>query len=161
MEIRFAQPGDLPGILRLEQENFIPEEQISEPVLAAYAANSSQSSLVMIHEGEVVAYLLACPAEEKLVTDAIFELTNSADLKGRYLHIASLSVDNAYQGQGLGTLLTAALKEVARSRDMEGIALTCKEYLLNYYERNGFEDMGLSQSQFGGGQWFDMYWSVP
>ncbi len=50
----------------------------------------------------------------------------------------------------LETLLIAALKEVALQEGYVGIALTCKEVLVGYYEINHFRDFGPSESEFGG-----------
>ncbi|HFI0119629.1 TPA: GNAT family N-acetyltransferase [Streptococcus suis] len=158
MEIRFAQPMDLEGIIRLEQANFSKEEQISEDVLRTYVYEFKETSLVMEESDEVVGFLLACPSILPLVTDDIFFVNKGDKTEGDYLAIASLSVAESYKGQGIGTLLLAALKEVATYQGKKGIALTCKDYLVNYYEANQFEDMGPSQSQFGNQTWIDMLW---
>ncbi|NQJ68304.1 GNAT family N-acetyltransferase [Streptococcus suis] len=158
MEIRFAQPVDLEEISRLEQANFSKEEQISEDVLKTYVNVFKGTSLVMEEGDEVVGVVLACPSILPTVTDDIFFVKNECQTEADYLAIASLSVAEAYKGQGIGTLLLAALKEVATYQGRKGIALTCKEYLVNYYEANQFEDMGHSQSQFGNQTWVDMLW---
>lgn len=158
MEIRFANFMDLEQVIRLEQENFSLEEQISDDVLENYLRHLQQTCLVMEKDGEIAGYLLSSPSESPTVTDAIFYLKSDQLPTGSYLAIASLSVSNSFKGQGVGTLLLAALKELAIAGGFNGIALTCKESLINYYELNQFEDKGMSQSQFGGKEWYDMFW---
>lgn len=159
MEIRYAQLTDLPTISRLEQASFKQEEQIADEVLEVYLTDSSQTCLVMEHEGEVIAYLLSLPSISARVTDGIFFLEKGqVEESGEHLAIASLVVSSACKGQGVGTLLLAALKEVAQEKGLQGISLTCKESLVGYYEQSQFEDCGPSESQFGGRLWYDMYW---
>lgn len=158
MEIRFANYLDLEQVVRLEQENFSPEEQISEVVLENYLLHLHHTCLVMEQDGVVAGYLLASPSSSATVTDEIFHLDSGHLPRGEYLSIASLSVSATFQGQGVGTLLLAAIKEVALAKGVKGVALTCKETLINYYELNQFEDKGMSQSQFGGKEWYDMFW---
>lgn len=161
MQIRFLQASDLEDLYRIEQENFSEAEQIEQAVLNYYAYTLGQSSLAMEQEGRLVAYLLAKPVSTSFLTDDIFTDQNPLTQKEDYLAIASLSVDQNFHHQGLGTLLLAALKELAHSQGYKGISLTCKDYLISYYEMNGFEDRGPSQSQFGGQEWSDMYWECP
>ncbi|MCK3881096.1 GNAT family N-acetyltransferase [Streptococcus suis] len=160
MEIRFANPLDLEQVIRLEKENFAPEEQISKAVLETYLIHLHQTCLVMEQDGEIAGFILSSPSESPTVSDAIFHLNSDQLPIGEYLAIASLSVSDTFKGQGVGTLLLAALKEVAQSRGFKGIALTCKDYLIGYYEINHFEDLGPSSSQFGGQLWYDMYWKA-
>ncbi|HFI0397613.1 TPA: GNAT family N-acetyltransferase [Streptococcus suis] len=160
MEIRFAKFSDLEQILKLEQANFSTEEQISATVLGRYLQYLPSTCLVMEQASEIAGFLLACPTSSSVVSDDIFYLEEDKVPVGNHLAIASLVVSDQFKGQGVGTLLLAALKEVAVSGGFEGIALTCKEYLIKYYEGNQFCDLGPSQSQFGGTNWYDMYWKV-
>ena len=52
-------------------------------------------------------------------------------------------------------MLNAAV-ETARQLDMTSMALTCKEHLIHYYARFGFEKQGISASVHGGAVWYDM-----
>lgn len=158
MEIRFAKPVDLPHIVALERASFSEAEQISEAVLATYLHYLSKTCLVMETGGTVIGFVLSCPSQFITVSDSIFHLTPESLPYGAYLSIASLAVSTKYQKQGIGTLLLAALKEIAVANDYIGISLTCKEHLVPYYELNQFKDMGPSSSQFGGQMWYDMYW---
>ncbi|MGQ7462093.1 GNAT family N-acetyltransferase [Streptococcus suis] len=160
MEIRFANPLDLEQVIRLEKENFAPEEQISEAVLETYLLHLSQTCLVMEQDGEIAGFILSSPSVSPTVSDTIFHLNSDQLPTGNHLAIASLSVSDTFKGQGVGTLLLAALKEVAHSRGFKGITLTCKDYLIRYYEINHFEDLSPSSSQFGGQLWYDMYWKA-
>lgn len=160
MEIRNIRQEDLEAVVALERANFSEDEQIARTVLERYVQLLSQTCLVIENEGELAGFILACPSLANRVTDNIFYLEEPVVPEGNYLAIASLSVASSYQGQGVGTLLLAGLKEVAVQGNYRGIALTCKESLIKYYQLNQFEDAGPSQSQFGGKEWYDMYWKA-
>lgn len=159
MRIRNAKPADLEQVIALEQASYSPEEQIAPSVLKIYVEQMAETCLIMEDESGLVGFLLASPSQEKLVNDRIFTYREPVT-EGTYLAIASLVVSSAYKGQGIGTLLLAGLKEVAVAGQYQGISLTCKDYLLGFYEVNQFEDLGPSQSQFGGSSWYDMYWKA-
>ena len=41
------------------------------------------------------------------------------------------------------------------------ISLTCHDYLITYYEMNGFIDEGESKSNHGDSIWYNMVWENP
>lgn len=162
MQLRHAGIGDLAAVTALEIRNFSQEEQISSEVITYYLGEEWKTCLLMeTEQGEVVGFLLALATEEDRVTDRIFTETQAPIGLRSHLAIASLSISPDYKGQGLGTLLLAGLKEICQAEGYQGISLTCKDYLISYYEMNGFEDCGESDSQFGHQIWYDMYWKSP
>ena len=50
------------------------------------------------------------------------------------------AVRPAFQGQGYGAILIAALKDVAVQKEKEAIWLDCSEDLLSYFAQQGFRD---------------------
>ena len=71
-----------------------------------------------------------------------------------------LSVADTFKGQAVGTKLIAVLKDLACEQKREGITLTCHDYLIPYYEKNGFINDGQSKSAHGGATWYDMVWET-
>ena len=69
----------------------------------------------------------------------------------------SLVIDSGHQRQGLGTLLLAALKEVAVELDYKAIRLKSPDELLSYFEMNGFID----EEDYAAGQGYSMIWFNP
>lgn len=62
---------------------------------------------------------------------------------------------NARQHGLAGTLLRSFIA-LARKRGQKGVVLTCKDHLVHYYSRFGFQDMGVSESVHGGKTWHEM-----
>lgn len=110
MQIRHARFADLEAVNRIEQDNFSQEEQIVKEVLAFYLEHEQKTCLVIEDEGVVAGYILALPTEQATVTDDLFERLEQVDGPLPYLAIVSLSVADAYKGQGVGTLLLAAMR---------------------------------------------------
>ncbi|MBF0787615.1 MULTISPECIES: GNAT family N-acetyltransferase [unclassified Streptococcus] len=161
MQIRYTRPEDLEEIHTIERANFSPEEQIAKDVLSFYLEHECKTCLVMEDEGKIAGYILTLPTGRATVTDDLFGRLEPMVGSLPYLAIVSLSVAEVYKGQGVGTLLLAAIKELAVQGDYRGISLTCKDYLLSYYGMYQFEELGISESQFGGKLWYDMYWKCP
>ncbi|MGT2800590.1 GNAT family N-acetyltransferase [Streptococcus marmotae] len=161
MQIRHVRLADLEQVHQIEQANFNPEEQIAKEVLGFYLEQEAMTCLVMEDDGNVAGYILTLPTGHATVTDDLFKRKKKVDAPCSHLAIVSLSVAEGYKGQGIGTLLIAAIKEIAVQGGYEGISLTCKDYLLSYYNMYQFEDLGVSESQFGGAVWYDMYWKCP
>ena len=74
------------------------------------------------------------------------------------LEIHSLVIDTDHQRQGLGTLLLAALKDVAVELDYKAIRLKSPGELLSYFEMNGFIDEEETDSFYAASQGFSMIW---
>ena len=162
MEIRHLRSEDLAEVVAIEAYNFSPEEQINQSVLAYYCQHLGQTSLaVEAEDGQLAGYLLALPMDKNRLDDSVFTNPQAYDGDAPHLAIASLSISPDFKSQGLGTLLLAGLKQVAQDRGAQGISLTCHDYLIPYYEAQGFEDWGPSASQLGGQEWLDMYWKCP
>ena len=64
-------------------------------------------------------------------------------------------------GQGLGTLLLAALKQVTVELDYQGILLQSPDELLSYFEMNGFVEEEVTGIQYDSGSEWYMTWVNP
>lgn len=51
-----------------------------------------------------------------------------------------LAVRPAFQGQGYGSILIAALKDLAVQMEKKAIWIDCPENLLSYFAQQGFRD---------------------
>ena len=67
-----------------------------------------------------------------------------------------LDVLPEYRRNGYAGQLMRAFIDHAREDGRCGCILTCKEYLLHYYARFGFKNLGVSLSKHGGAVWYDM-----
>lgn len=161
MILRNARLDDLSQVVAIEYLNFSESEVIKESVFKAQISTCFETFLVAEIDGKIAGYIDGQVREQRYLTDDLFyEVTSQNETKG-YLIIISLSIHPEYQKQGIGSSLLAAFKDVAVSKQLKGISLTCHEELLIYYQMNGFKDEGESESQFAGEQWYNMVWENP
>lgn len=160
MKIRQARFSDLDRILEIELENFSLEEAIPRSVFEAHFREIQTSFLVAEKEGRVLGYIEGPVVLHRHLQDQSFteEVEDHSHRSGGYISVTCLSIAKEAQALGVGKRLLTALKEVAVEQEREGINLTCHDYLILYYEKHGFVNEGISQSNFAGETWYDMVW---
>lgn len=160
MKIRQARFSDLDRILEIELENFSLEEAIPRSVFEAHLREIQTSFLVAEKEGRVLGYIEGPVVLHRHLQDQSFteEVEDHSHRSGGYISVTCLSIAKEAQDLGVGKRLLTALKEVAVEQEREGINLTCHDYLIPYYEKHGFVNEGISQSNFAGETWYDMVW---
>ena len=122
--IRQITPADQEQLLLLEEELHDNEGKEHRPTLEEALGSKEAISLLAEQGGDIVAYLLA---------------TEDQHLKGDLI-VLRLAVRPAFQGQGYGAILIAALKDVAVQKEKKAIWIDCSEDLLSYFAQQGFRD---------------------
>lgn len=162
MIIRQAKKEDLDSVCKIEQENFSESEAISRSVFEAHLKEIKTSFLVAEKNEKILGYIEGPIVPERHLQDQSFteDVKDYSGRAGGYISITCLSISKEAQGLGIGGKLLNAFKELAFETHREGINLTCHDYLIPYYEKNGFTNEGKSQSTFGGEEWYDMVWET-
>ena len=119
MMIRSITPADQEQLLLLEEELHDNEGKEHRATLEEALGSKEAISLLAEQAGDAVAYLLA---------------TEDQPLK-RDLIVLRLAVRPAFQGQGYGSILIAALKDLAVQKEKEAIWIDCPEDLLSYFSQ--------------------------
>lgn len=122
--IRSITPADQEQLLLLEEELHDNEGKKHKATLEEALGSKEAISLLAEQGGDIVAYLLA---------------TEDQHLKGDLI-VLRLAVRPAFQGQGYGAILIAALKDVAVQKEKKAIWIDCSEDLLSYFAQQGFRD---------------------
>ena len=148
MIIRHARTNDWTDVVRIEQENFSPEEAATPEAIAERL-------------GTVADYIEGPVISERYLTDDLFYKVTPNASQGGYIAVTSLSISKDFKRQGVGTSLIAVFKDLAIAQKRQGISLTCHDYLITYYEMNGFIDEGESKSNHGDSIWYNMVWENP
>ena len=124
MMIRSITPADQEQLLLLEEELHGNEGKEHRATLEEALGSKEAISLLAEQGGDIVAYLLA---------------TEDQQLKGDLI-VLRLAVRPAFQGQGYGAILIAALKDLAVQKEKKAIWIDCSEDLLSYFAQQGFRD---------------------
>ena len=122
--IRQITLADQEQLLLLEEELHDNEGKEHRATLEEALGSKEAISLLAEQGGDTVTYLLA---------------TEDHHLKGDLI-VLRLAVRPAFQGQGYGAILIAALKDVAVQKEKEVIWIDCSEDLLSYFAQQGFRD---------------------
>lgn len=161
ISIRRVELNDLPQIYQLKQldtnsQGISHQENYEERI-----RNHADTFLLVTLNEEVLGYILGTEIADAYETDTDNDLLFPEIELSDFILIRSLTIDPKYYGQGFGTLLLAALKEVVCQFEKKGICVYCPEDLMSYYEMNGFDDEGMIDFPLKGGSFFVMIWRNP
>ncbi len=154
LNIRTAKEADLQRIFVIEEESFPPEEAASLEKYRWRLEHFPEYFLVGETEEEIAAVVCMIPMKAKVITDEIFEMEEVP--RGNTCAVLTVMTGAKYRKQGLAEQMLKEAIEVCRGLSMKSMALTCKEHLIHYYAKFGFEKIGVSQSVHGGAVWYDM-----
>ena len=138
-----ASKFDLAEIEALQASSFPADKQLTSHILEESIRKCADTFLLARDENQILGYVLGGPYPHNL----------------QCLEIHSLVIKADHQRQGLGTLLLAAMKEMAVELDYKGIRLESPDELLSYFEMNGFIDE--ETSPYETSQGFSMIWFNP
>ena len=161
MIIRNVRLEDLEAIVAIEHENFSDQIAASREDMKQRILTIPDTFLVAELAGKICGYIEGPVIAERYLTDDLFHKVAPNASQGGFIAVTSLSISKDFKGQGIGTALIAALKDLAIAQKRQGISLTCHDYLIAYYEMNGFTDEGESESNHGGSSWYNMVWENP
>ena len=137
--------SDLTDIEALQSSSFPAVKQQPSHILEESIRKCADTFLLARDENQLLGYVLGGPYPHN----------------PQCLEIHSLVIDADHQRQGLGTLLLAALKEVAVELDYKAIRLESPDELLAYFEMNGFIDEEEAPSLYATSQDYSMIWFNP
>ncbi|AHZ47413.1 GNAT family N-acetyltransferase [Streptococcus oralis] len=143
--IRQAILSDLEEMLAIEEANPSLEEVFSRQSLEESIRKTAGTFLVAGDENQLLGYVLG----------------EAQYLHPKWIEIKSLTIHPDHWGQGLGTLLLAALKQVTVELNHQGVLLQSPDELLSYFEMNGFVEEEVTESHFGSGSEWYLIWENP
>ena len=143
--IRQATLSDLEEMLAIEEANPSSEETLSHQSLEESIRKTAGTFLVAWDENQLLGYVLG----------------EAQSIHPKWIEIKSLTIHPNHRGQGLGTLLLAALKQVTVELDYQGILLQSPDELLSYFEMNGFVEEEVTDSHYGSGSCWYLTWANP
>ena len=159
--IREVQPSDLESIWLIGESNSDSQDEISIEMIKERIRNHAGTFLLASLDNQGIAYITATTLPIPSLRQWMLEIGDEEFISENSIILEDLAVHPDYQGQGFGTLLLAALKEVTRQQDRPGIYLLCEDELLAYFEMNGFLDRGLADVPTSSETYFHMFWANP
>ena len=156
MIIRPVKPEDLDKVTEVEAVCFPAAEAATRESFAQRIATFPESFFVAEHNGTIIGFINGCATDERTIRDEMFEDSSLHNPEGCYQSIFGLDVIPEYQRQGIAAELMNHLIEDAKKKGRRGLILTCKDRLIHYYAKFGYQNLGVSASVHGGAVWYDM-----
>lgn len=156
MTIRHARPTDLDALDALEQQCFPPEEAATRAAFAQRLAAFPEHFWLAEEDGQILACVNGCVSDSPLLQDEMFDNAGLHNEQGAWQMLFGVETHPAAQGKGYASALMRRMIADAKAQGRQGVVLTCKQELLDFYRRFGFENEGVSASQHGGAVWYDM-----
>ncbi|WP_133468859.1 GNAT family N-acetyltransferase [Paraglaciecola marina] len=154
--IRQATHADINRMADIESVCFPESEAASLESFQTRFSAFPECFYVLELEGIVVGHINGCVYSAPELPDALYSDVSLHCPNGAYQTVFGLAVEPQYQNRGYASALTKHFIEVSRLGKREGMVLTCKDYLVKFYERLGFIHGGVSASSHGGARWNDM-----
>ena len=161
IKIRKAQQSDIDQICLIQESNSNFLEIMNREIIEERIRNHADTFLLASLEDQGIAYVSGTVFTDPLLNKWALAKEPEQPISDGYILIGVLAVDPDYQGQGFGTLLLAALKEVARQQNRPGIYLLCEDELITYFEMNGFVEQGIVDGERSSEVAFLMRWQNP
>ena len=154
--IRPVKPEDLDMVTEVEATCFPAAEAATRESFKQRIATFPECFFVAEYEGQIIGFINGCATDERTIRDEMFEDSSLHRVDGCYQSIFGLDVIPKYQRQGIAAKLMNHLIEDARVKGRKGLILTCKDRLIHYYAKFGYQNLGVSASVHGGAVWYDM-----
>ena len=156
MLIRTATIEDLDEITEIEAECFPAAEAADREAFQQRLQYYGNHFWLLYEEQKLIAFVDGFVTDEPDLSDEMYENAVLHDENGAWQMIFGVNTLPAYRRNGYaGKLLTRAITD-AKNQGRRGVVLTCKEKLLHYYAKFGFENEGISQSVHGNVVWYQM-----
>lgn len=160
MNIRYATAEDIPAIAAVEAECFPPAEAATEQEFIARVRHYGNHFWLMFDKEKLVAFVDGFVTDEADLTDEMYENADMHNENGAWQMIFGVNTIPSYRRHGYaGTLIECAIAD-AKKQGRSGLVLTCKDKLVPYYAKFGFQDEGISEkSTHGNVTWHQMRFS--
>jgi ribosomal protein S18 acetylase RimI-like enzyme len=156
LTIRKALIGDLDAIAKVEASCFPEAEAATRASLEQRIKTFPDRFFIAETNEELIGFINGCTINGTVIQDELFKDSTLHVPNGAYQTIFGLDVIPEYRNQGIAAQLMNYMIEVSKVAGCKGIILTCKEKLIHYYEKFGYENKGISESSHGGAVWYDM-----
>lgn len=156
MQIRMATMDDLDAITSVEAECFPCAEAATREEFAERIQAYGTHFWLMCEEEKIIAFVDGMVTDERDLTDEMYEKASLHKETGAWQMIFGVNTLPQYRRQGYAEKLLRYVINDARAQDREGLVLTCKDRLIHYYEKFGFQNEGVSESMHGGVTWYQM-----
>ena len=157
MNIRTATLNDLDAVTAVEAACFPAAEAASKKEFAERLRYYGSHFWLMLDGEKLIGFVDGMVTDRADLIDDLYAKASLHDENGAWQMIFGVNTLPEYRRHGYaGQLLRRAVAD-ARQQGRKGLVLTCKERLLPYYAKFGFQDEGVTdKSTHGNVAWHQM-----
>lgn len=171
MFVRHATLDDLDALTSVETACFPPAEAADIERIATRIEHFPEHFWLLINpdddpadacfparleDGMLVSFINGMTTDEPDLIDDMYEQADLHDERGRWQMILGVDTAPLYQHRGCAAYLMRRVILDAAISHRDGLVLTCKERLLDFYRSFGFHDEGVCPSKHGNATWHQM-----
>jgi len=139
-------------------------EQISYPKAEGASKESIRDRLsvfpnhfwLLENNGHLIGFINGMVTDESSLNDNMYDAPSLHKKDGKWQMIFSVVTAPEYRGKGYAGRIMHKVIADAKEQKRQGIVLTCKENLILFYSKFGFENEGISESTHGNVAWYQM-----
>ena len=140
----------------MEAACFPPAEAATREEFRARLAVYPDHFWLLYDRGRLVSFVNGMVTDEADLRDEMYQDASLHREDGAWQMIFGVNTIPEARRQGYAMELLRRVVHDARAQGREGLVLTCKAALLDYYARLGFVSEGVSRSVHGGAVWYQM-----
>ena len=157
MDIRYATIEDIKAITAVETECFPPAEAATEKEFIERVRYYGNHFWLMFEQEKLIAFVDGFVTDEPDLTDEMYENASMHNENGAWQMIFGVNTPPTYRKYGYAGKLIRRAIEDAKQQGRKGLVLTCKDKLVPYYAKFGFQDEGVTdKSTHGNVVWHQM-----
>lgn len=149
-------------VAKIEQICFPPNEACSAVHMQERVSAAPELFLVAVDRktGKIAGFLNGLATEEYSFRDEFFEDTGLHNPNGKNIMLLGLDVLPEYRRQGLAKEIVYQYLRREWEKNRKMIILTCTKSKIKMYEKMGFCNMGIADSNWGGEEWYEMSYVI-
>lgn len=156
MNIRHAKDGDVIKLSVIESLSYPVGEGAGEEQIRERVSAFPDNFWIMEEDGRILSFLNGITTDVADLTDEMYENTDMNKVGGKIFMVFSVVTAPDERGKGFASTVMEQFIADCRRRGISEIVLTCKEGLIPFYQRFGFEYESVSASVHGGAVWHQM-----
>lgn len=156
ISLRNVTISDLEQLIIIENDGFSKEEAATKKAFEERINLIADTFIVAEEAGKILGYINGPIIGQPYITDDLFKEIHENPKRGGYQSILGLAVSKQARGRGIAKILFEEIEKLSADNERDGITLTCKLELVSFYEKLGFVNHGLSESQHGGVRWYNL-----
>ena len=157
MKITYAEEKDTAAIAAAEAACFPPAEAATEQEFVERIKYYGNHFWLLYDADKLIAFVDGFVTDEPDLTDTMYENACMHNENGAWQMIFGVNTLPEYRKRGYACELIRRAIADARQQGRKGLVLTCKERLLPYYAKFGFQDEGVTdKSTHGNAAWHQM-----